>query len=188
MLPKAAYTKAVANHKRQVMSIILIGMPGAGKTTLGRMLAHKMDLPFFDTDELIERQTGRPLQQNLDALGYLAMRQLEGRVIEEYPWPAPPMIIATGGSAIYSPKAMQRLHALGRCVYLSISLDTVKARVRNWQNRGVLAAPGQSLESVFTERSALYQAYSDVIIDCDMLDEQQCLQRLAEVASQPLDP
>lgn len=163
------------------MSIILIGMPGAGKTTLGRMLAHETGLPFFDTDELIERQMGKPLQQSLDDLGYLSMRQLEGRIIAEYPWPASPMIIATGGSAVYSGKAMQRLHALGRCVYLSIRLDTVKARVKNWQNRGFLAAPGQDLESIFIERRTLYQKYSDIIIECDTLDKQRCLQRLLEL-------
>lgn len=167
------------------MSIILIGMPGAGKTTLGRMLAQEAGLMFFDTDELIERQTGRSLQQSLDALGYLSLRRLEGQVISEYPWPSSPMVIATGGSAVYAPEAMQRLRALGRCVYLRVSLDTVKARVKNWQSRGLLSAPGQSLESIFSERNRLYQTYGDVVIECDRLTEQECLDRLLGVMPTP---
>lgn len=160
------------------MSIILIGMPGAGKSTLGKMLANHLSLPFYDTDLLIEQQTGRPLQQSLDVLGYLAMRQLEGRVISQYTWPSTPIVVATGGSAVYSAEAMRRLRSLGLCVHLSISPDTVLARVQNWQSRGFLAAPGQSLEAIFAERSELYYQFSDVTIECDELNEQQCLQRL----------
>lgn len=167
-----------------VMSIILIGMPGAGKSTLGRMLAVRLAMPFFDTDQLIEQQTGRTLQQNLDALGYLAMRELEGKIISEFPWPASPSVVATGGSAVYSAVAMQRLRGLGLCVYLQVSLEAIQARVQNWGSRGFLAAPGQSLESIFGERHLLYCQFSDVILDCDGLDEQQCLQRLLAVYRQ----
>lgn len=162
-------------------SIILIGMPGAGKTTLAKALARQLELPFFDTDQLIEQHTGRSLQQSLNTLGYLAMRELEGTVISQYSWPESPVVIATGGSAVYSAAGMQRLRALGLCFYLNISLETVKMRVQNWRSRGFLAAPGQSLESVFAERNALYRQFSDVTVDCDGLNERQCLQRILTI-------
>lgn len=164
------------------MSIILIGMPGAGKSTLGKMLAERLSLPFYDTDQLLEQQTGRSLQLSLDGMGYLAVRQLEGSVISQYDWPSTPIVVATGGSAVYSEQAMRRLRALGLCVYLSISLETVQVRVKNWQSRGFLAAPGQSLEAIFAERSELYHRFSDVTIECDELNEQQCLLRLLAIS------
>lgn len=163
------------------MSIILIGMPGAGKSTLGRMLAARLVLPFFDTDHLIELHTGRPLQQSLDELGYLSMRQLEGTVISEYDWPLTPVVVATGGSAVYSTEAMQRLSSLGLCIYLRVSLETIQVRVQNWQSRGFLAAPGQTLESIFAERHQLYCQFSDTVVDCDTLDESQALERLLAI-------
>lgn len=163
------------------MSIILIGMPGAGKSTLGQSLATLTGLPFIDTDALIEQQLGCTLQQALDARGYLALRELEGTVISTYPWPTQPLVVATGGSAVYSTRAMQCLRKLGLCVYLQISLQTVKARVKNWQSRGFAAAPGQGLDTIFRERDALYQKFCHVAVPCDGLDQTQCLQRLQEV-------
>lgn len=163
------------------MSIILIGMPGAGKSTLGRALAKKLALPFIDTDQVVEQSLGCSLQQALDTHGYLAMRELEGAIIAEHPWPGRPMVIATGGSVVYSRQAMQRLRQLGVCVYLNVSLRTVKIRVKNWQSRGFSAAPGQTLEAVFTERELLYRHYSHATVDCDGLSRGQCLQRLLDV-------
>jgi shikimate kinase len=164
-------------------SIVLIGMPGAGKSTLGRRLASLTQRDFYDTDQLIEQHTGVSLQQSLDALGYLAMRELEGKVISDYPWPtARSMVIATGGSAVYSANAMTTLRALGLCVYLNISLETVRARVQDWATRGFLAAPGQTLESIWVERDALYRPVSDYVLDCDGLTEDQCLQRLLQLS------
>lgn len=162
------------------MSIILIGMPGAGKTTLGCALAETLALPFVDTDALIEQQLGGTLQEGLDALGYLKMRELEEEVILCHRWPDLPLVIATGGSVVYSAKAMERLEQLGLRVYLQISLGTVKTRVHNWHSRGFSKAPEQSLESVFAEREALYQRYSDAELGCDGLEKQQGVRRLLE--------
>jgi shikimate kinase len=159
-------------------SMILIGMPGAGKTTLGKRLAASLQLPFYDTDQLLEQQTGCSLQANLDALGYQGMRDLEGAVISQFSWSDQPMIIATGGSAVYSPTAMTRLRRLGLCVYLQIGLATIEQRVNNWRNRGFVAAPGQTLESVLNERHALYGQFSDRVIHADGLSEDECLAQL----------
>lgn len=165
------------------MSIILIGMPGAGKSTLGQALATLKGLPFIDTDILIEQQLRCSLQQALDTRGYLALREVEGEIIGRYPWPAQPLVIATGGSAVYSAQAMRRLRELGLCVYLQVSLQTVKSRVNNWQSRGFAAPPGQNLESIFKEREALYQKFCHVAVPCDGLDQTQCLQRLQELCA-----
>lgn len=160
------------------MSIILLGMPGAGKSTLGRAFAASMGLPFIDTDTLLEQHLGCSLQQALDARGYLSLREVEGKVIESYSWPTTPVVVATGGSAVYSAAAMQRLRQLGLCVYLEVSLPTVKSRVQNWQNRGFAAPAGQTLQAVFAEREALYLRYCHVRLPCDGLDQAHCLQRL----------
>ena len=160
------------------MSVVLIGMPGAGKTTLGETLAAHLALPFMDTDSVIEQQTGRSLQASLDQLGYQAMRELEGKIVAQCVRPVVPSVIATGGSVVYSDLAMRHLKSLGFCVYLQVSLHTLETRVTNWQSRGFSAAPGESLASVYAQREPLYKSYCDAILECDALTLEQCLQRL----------
>jgi shikimate kinase len=87
----------------------------------------------------------------------------------------------TGGSVVYGPAAMARLKAYGMCVFLKISLETVRARVHNWQDRGFVAAPGQTLDQVFAERQPLYHRYADHVIECDGLTESEVLQRLIAI-------
>lgn len=160
-------------------ALVLIGMPGAGKTTVGRMLAERWAMPFLDTDQLLEQHSGEPLQQQLDRLGYAAMRLAEEDHVASVELP-PMAIIATGGSVVYGPRAMVRLRRYGLCVYLRISLETVKQRVNNWQSRGFSCAPGQTLDEVYLERLPLYQQYADVTLQCDDLEPQQVVRQLEE--------
>lgn len=158
-------------------SLVLIGMPGAGKSTLGRALADLRGRPFVDTDHLIERDRGRTLQSLLDELGYQVMRDLEAGVIVRASLPEE-AVVATGGSVVYRNCAMQRLKREGLCVYLAISLETVKARVSNLLTRGFSRAPEQSLEDVYRERQLLYQRYADYTIQCDGRSERSVLAEL----------
>lgn len=162
-------------------ALVLLGMPGAGKSTLGKQLAQKQRRPFIDTDRLIEEAYGKPLQQLLDEFGYQAMRQIEGDTIAAYKFP-PSAVLATGGSVVYSAKAMDYLGRVGLCVFLEISLPTVYERVQDFETRGLLRAPGQSLEDVFDERQALYRKYAHRTIQCDGLTEQEALAQLRAVA------
>lgn len=155
----------------------MIGMPGAGKSTLGERLAAHLRWPFVDTDLLIEQSAGESLQALLDRLGYQRMREFEEQCIAQSALPDR-AVVATGGSVVYGPAAMKRLKSYGICVFLQISLETVQSRVGNWQSRGFSCAPGQTLDEVFAERQPLYRQYADLVIECDGLSEQLVLRHL----------
>lgn len=162
-----------------IPALVLIGMPGAGKTTVGELLATRWSVPFVDTDQLLERQSGESLQSQLDRIGYLAMRAVEEEFVATCALP-PRAVVSTGGSVIYGPRAMQRLRGYGVCVYLEISLDTVVERVANWDSRGFSCAPGQALAEVYRERLPLYRNYADVTLPCDDLSAEQVVQQLEQ--------
>lgn len=159
--------------------LVLIGMAGAGKTTVGRLLAARWAVPFVDTDHLLEQHSGETLQSQLDRLGYVAMREVEEAFVATCALP-PGAVVATGGSVIYGPRAMERLANYGLRVYLRISLATVMRRVDNWQSRGFSCAPGQTFEEVYQERMPLYQHYADLILPCDDLSPEQVVRQLEE--------
>jgi shikimate kinase len=140
--------------------ITLIGMPGAGKSVIGKRLAKRLKLKFVDTDLLIEAHYKMPLQQLLDKEGYLELREIEENQILAM---APEReVIATGGSAVYSEKAMAYLKSVSTLVFLDIDLETVRERIHNFDKRGIARAPEQSLDMIFDERFALYQKYADM--------------------------
>lgn len=156
-------------------SIILVGMPGSGKSTLGRLLANRTQLPFADTDQYIEGKAGCSLQHYLDQHGYLQLRDLEERVILEHSFPD--TVVSTGGSVVYSDKAMTHLKRFGRVLYLAVSEAELMARIHNFDSRGIACRPGQSFASLFAERSRLYQQYADITLYIDGEDEQASLAR-----------
>jgi shikimate kinase len=145
-------------------NVILIGMPGAGKSTLGVQLAKCLGLDFVDTDLLIQSQQGEQLQSILDTKGYQALRDIEEQVLLSIRFSN--TLIATGGSAVYSTKAMQQLKSLGVVVFLEVGLTALQSRVNgegnNEASRGIARPEGQSFADVFAERSPLYQRYADV--------------------------
>jgi shikimate kinase len=145
-------------------SITLIGMPGAGKTTIGEQLARKRGQVFCDTDRLIEQREGKSLQAILDHRGYLVLRQIEEQVL-----------LAQDCSAVYSAKAMIHVGKFGPRVFLDIPVEEIEQRVQNFAVRGIAGAPGQSLIDLYAERQPLYERFADLRIDGAGLNEAQLL-------------
>ncbi|MBR5233969.1 MAG: shikimate kinase [Clostridia bacterium] len=145
-------------------NIILIGMPGAGKSTLGVLLAKAMGKLFVDTDIIIQQKTKRLLQDIIDNDGTEEFLRLEEEILltvnEEN------TVIATGGSAVYSEKAMEHFRKNGKIVYLHVDFNEIEKRVTNITTRGIVLKNGKSLADAFDERKPLYDKYADVVIDC----------------------
>lgn len=157
-------------------NIILVGMPGAGKSTIGLLLAKELAKDFVDTDLLIQLREQSTLQDILDRFGYLHLRAVEEQVLLETHLNN--HIIATGGSAVYSDKGMQHLRSLGKVVFLDVSLDELCSRIHNYDSRGIARRPNQSFDDLFLERRALYQRYADITLDCDGCDQEKIVQTL----------
>jgi len=157
-------------------SLILIGMPGAGKTTLGILLAESLSKDFVDTDRLIEQQQQKTLQDIVDSQGYLALRAIEENVLLNMHYPN--HIIATGGSAVYSDKVMQHLRHFGQNIFLDVPLSELSARVNNINTRGLARKPDQSFEDLYNERRALYQQYASITIDCAGKTREEILEEI----------
>ena len=154
-------------------NIILIGMPGAGKSTLGVLLAKAIGYDFIDTDLLIQRQAGMTLGDYLFNHGYQSLRQLEAEVIQGLN--SASSVIATGGSAVYSDEAMYHLMASGYVVYLQCALDVLDGRIASMSDRGIAAPSGQTLADVQAERIPRYEHFADLTVEVSRHDMEQAL-------------
>jgi len=144
------------------LNIILIGMPGAGKSTVGVLLAKRLGYHFVDTDLLLQAKEQRRLQQIIQQVGLEAFKQLEEEVLCSLD--TTHSVIATGGSAVYSKRAMAHLKGLGRLVFLDVPLAELSARVRDMDSRGLVIGPDKTYAQLYTERQPLYEAYAEVTI------------------------
>lgn len=158
-------------------NLVLIGMPGAGKSTLGKLLAEKFSRPFCDTDALLINSLHKTLQALLDDLGYLRMRELEAQTICAHTFPVG-AVIATGGSVVYRDDAMQHLKGNGICIYLYAQQTTLSQRINNLDTRGFNCAPGMDFEAVYKEREPLYRRYADITVDVEHASPEQTLAEL----------
>lgn len=144
------------------MSVILIGMPSCGKSTLGVLLAKKLGLEFIDSDLLIQKKHGKLLHELIEQHGNEAFLALEAEVncaITEQN-----AVIATGGSAVYSEFAMRHLATLGKIVYIHISYEEMETRLGDYAHRGVIMPAGYTLRDLYDERTALYERYANVTV------------------------
>ena len=161
-------------------NIVLIGMPGAGKSTLGIVLAKIMNFNFVDADLVIQSQCDKTLQKLIDACGPEGFIQVENEVLSSIH--AENSIIATGGSAVYSEDAMKHLGEIGRVVYLQISYEELVHRLSDLQERGVVlkGGIGMSLRELYDERKPLYEQYADITINVDDLSITAAARKVAD--------
>ena len=144
------------------MSIILIGMPSCGKSTLGVLLAKKLGMEFIDSDLLIQSKYKKLLHELIAEQGNEGFLALESEV--NCSIQATDAVIATGGSAVYSERAMRHLAGLGKIVYIHISYEEMAARLGDYAHRGVVMPNGYTLRDLYDERTALYQKYAHITV------------------------
>jgi len=149
------------------VNIILIGMPGCGKSTVGVVLAKAANLDFIDSDLVIQKQMGVKLSQLLDEHGDEGFRAIENRINAELI--AEDSVIATGGSVVYGEEAMRHLKDIGTVVYLKLSYEAIEDRLGDLHARGVTIQPGWTLRDLYNERVPLYEKWADIVVDCEAL-------------------
>lgn len=158
------------------MNLILIGMPGCGKSTVGVVLAKAANMDFIDSDLVIQKQTGARLSQLLDEHGDAGFRAIENRINAGLQ--AENSVIATGGSVVYGEEAMRHLKAIGTVVYLKLSYAGIEERLGDLHARGVTIQPGWTLRDLYNERCPLYERWADITVDCDHLRLREVVQAI----------
>ena len=145
-------------------NIILIGMSGAGKSTLGVLLAKALGKSFADTDIIIQQKDGRLLQDIIDTDGIDTFLRIEEETVSAVEMTN--TVIATGGSVVYSERAMEKLSTDGVCVYLHVEFEELSARLKNITTRGIVFKNASTLKEVYEERLPLYEKYADITVRC----------------------
>ena len=164
-------------------NIVLIGMPGVGKSTVGVVLAKKMGYRFIDSDLLIQEEENALLHQIIEEKGIDGFNKIEEKVnaaiqVEN-------AIIATGGSVVYGQKAMEHLKQIGTVIYLELPLEELKERLGDLHQRGVSMREGQTLEKLYQERRPLYEKYADMVINCDKKQIREIVEEISSTRACP---
>ncbi len=163
-------------------NIVLIGMPGSGKSTLGVLLAKALGYSFVDTDLIISKTANKTLQNILDEDGLDCFLELEKKVGEELE--CSKTVIATGGSMVMSSSAMAHLGSNASIVYIDVPFQEIKRRVHNIKTRGIAFRPNETLETVFETRQPLYEKYADITVKIS--DSGQSIEETVEALAQKL--
>ena len=159
-------------------SISLIGMAGAGKSSVGKELARTLGFRFIDSDGLIEKQHGKSLQNILDDEGYVKLREIENVVLKNIQFNE--TILSTGGSAVYSNEAMEHIRQNSKVIFLEVPFGQILERVPSFLDRGFAKAQNQSVENAFVERQELYKKYSDSVVS-NTKDLNYCVSKILEL-------
>ena len=157
-------------------NIILTGMPGAGKSTVGVILAKTLGMNFIDTDIVLQENEGRILQEIINTDGIDAFLKTEESIIVSLQ--CENTIIATGGSVVFSDKSMNYLKKKGIIVYLYIGYEELVQRIKNITTRGIVLAADQSLLDLYNQRLPLYEKYADRTIDCSDIDVEKIIEKV----------
>ncbi len=161
-------------------NIVLIGMPGAGKSTIGVILAKSLLFDFCDTDLSIQKSTSKSLSQIINEEGINAFIELEEEVICNETFAD--CVVATGGSAVYGAKAMDKLKENGIMVYLKVSPEELQNRIKNIHTRGIAMKEGTTISELYEERAPLYEKYADITIECDGKTAEECVDLIVKEA------
>lgn len=159
-------------------NIVLIGMPGVGKSTVGVILAKMLGLQFIDADLLIQQQEGKLLREIIEQSGVDGFIQVENRVNASIE--AERAIIATGGSVVYGEEAMRHLKSIGLLLYLYVPYGLLEKRLSDIRGRGVVLREGQSLRDLYRERTPLYEQYADLCVSEEGLSVEGTVERIIE--------
>lgn len=161
-------------------NIVLIGMPGVGKSTVGVILAKVLGYQFIDADLVIQKRENRLLHEIISEEGLDAFLKAEENANVYIAQNEEKSIVATGGSVVYCEKAMQELKKTGRVIYLELEYDQLKKRLGNLKGRGVVLKDGQDLRGLYEERIPLYEKYADLTVNEKNLDVEQTLQKIVD--------
>jgi len=157
-------------------NVVLIGMPGAGKSTVGVILAKVLGYRFIDSDLLIQEQEKCLLKDIIERDGLEGLIRIEEQVNFEIA--VENSVIATGGSVIYGAKAMEHLREIGTVVYIQLSYKTINNRLGNIKQRGVVFRDGQTLKDLYEERCPLYEKYAHIIVDAEKLGMEEVMEKI----------
>ena len=160
-------------------NIVLIGMPGVGKSTVGVILAKVLGYQFVDADLVIQKEEGKLLHEIIEEVGTEGFIAIENRVNSTIE--AERSIIATGGSVVYGAEAMEHLKEIGTVIYLSLPYEALQKRLSDIKGRGVVVKEGQTLRELYEERIPLYEKYADFTVDESRLDVEQTVERIVEL-------
>lgn len=158
-------------------NVILIGMPGCGKSTVGVLLAKALGMAFVDTDVVFQAKEGRKLQQIIEEIGIDAFLAREEEAILGLSCDR--TVVATGGSVVYGARAMRHLHENGVVVYIRLPYEQIERRLSNLATRGVTLREGQTLSDLYHERIPLYEKEADVVLDASALEIEQTVEAIA---------
>lgn len=162
-----------------MVNITLIGMPGAGKSTIGVLLAKSLLMDFVDTDLLIQQKYSSSLCDIINKKGIEEFLKIENDVICSRSFSN--CVIATGGSAVYGEEAMEKLKASGKVIYLKLSPEELEKRINNIHTRGIAMKEGTTIAALYGERAPLYEKYADITIECSGMTPEECVDTISSV-------